>query len=956
MHEPSVAKVGPLLAAATAMDRTQLADDAYDFGARVRAFSRIAEEHAATMGQQELLPLLYAAVHSARMDEASLRLSATEAVAAVLRRVANAPERAAEYAALVGRVALPAVRKGLRAASMHVRRSHVGLLEQMVQLFPDAADLVVLRCPDDEEADFFRNIQHIQMHRRIRALTAARKAAEDGTLGTESMLQLLHPLIAHALFEDAGDGTHNLMAAAIEFVGAMCGRLAWAQYFQVLCRYLHLLKTRRRDERALIKVIVAITGAFSFAKPIEAAEQDALPDVEVADEIVAALTSRVLPPLKGLLTVRKEADESKGASDATVSVRPPVALAMASLLVKLPAETRDRWLPQLISQLAWVLRDRLQSSRDSARAVLGDMARLLGPGHLLAMVRALKGGLTRGYQLHVLGFTAHHILNALEGACPPGSLDEVVDELVPVFIDDIFGTTAEEKEAEGAVSNVMEGRRRVSYDSFALLCAAVSPAAIEQVFAPLRDGMSTSESPRVVNKFQDILRNVSTGLIRNSGFSATATAKLAVQLVTENLALSKQGRTVPGVHSRRPSSVYVQCNVPRTKTPEACFNTNAHLMVELGLWLLNAQLKRSRGGGQAVAKDEDEEGEAATEGGVLAALLDPFLPTLSDCLHSQYNTVLDLGLRTFGQLLQGHAALPSLPSVADHVSKRLFKLMRRTGSSQSALELNQACFRVAAILVRDCPWHAITDNEARVLLSYVLADLTTSGKQNLAFGVLKSIVVRKIMVPEVYDAVDRVAEIMVQAHAGSIRSLARHVLLPFLLDYPLGQKRLARTLNFLVANLDYEHDTGASAATSHALPTVPHPPASLGRARVGARDAALAAAEIPGERAGRVRRAPVCGAGQAADQRLGSWGAPSHRRGAQAARPAGGVPDAGPHARHDGAVAAATRAGAATGRGAVVGAAVRSARTGGGALRRHDGAAHFRGGVRHGRRLDHDWG
>ena len=42
------------------------------------------------------------------------------------------------------------------------------------------------------------------MHRRIRAMTAARKAAEDGTLGTESMLQLLHPLIAHALFEDAG--------------------------------------------------------------------------------------------------------------------------------------------------------------------------------------------------------------------------------------------------------------------------------------------------------------------------------------------------------------------------------------------------------------------------------------------------------------------------------------------------------------------------------------------------------------------------------------------------------------------------------------------------------------------------------------------------------------------------------------------------------------------------------
>ena len=113
---------------------------------------------------------------------------------------------------------------------------------------------------------------------------------------------------------------------------------------------------------------------------------------------------------------------------------------------------------------------------------------------------------------------------------------------------------------------------------------------------------------------------------------------------------------------------------------------------------------------------------------------------LVDCLHSQHNRVIENALRVLALMLKFGEALPLTCAALPQIATRVFKLMRRAGSSQAALELNQACFKVAAVLVRDCPWYAMNENQIRVLLSYVQSDLQTSGKQNLAFGVLKAII------------------------------------------------------------------------------------------------------------------------------------------------------------------------------------------------------------------------
>lgn len=64
-----------------------------------------------------------------------------------------------------------------------------------------------------------------------------------------------------------------------------------------------------------------------------------------------------------------------------------VALAIVHLLHKMPTRVLDSKLPQLLTKLTGVLRDRLESARDGARNCLGDIAVVLGARYVPVIVR-----------------------------------------------------------------------------------------------------------------------------------------------------------------------------------------------------------------------------------------------------------------------------------------------------------------------------------------------------------------------------------------------------------------------------------------------------------------------------------------------------------------------------------------------------------------------------------------
>jgi len=67
---------------------------------------------------------------------------------------------------------------------------------------------------------------------------------------------------------------------------------------------------------------------------------------------------------------------------------------------------------------------------------------------------------------------------------------------------------------------------------------------------------------------------------------------------------------------------------------------------------------------------------------------------------------------------------------------------------------------------------------------------------------------RKFVAPEIYDLMDKVAEMLVTNQSTNVRDVCRSIYLQFLLDYPQGRGRLKTSLTFLVKNLSYQYDSG----------------------------------------------------------------------------------------------------------------------------------------------------
>lgn len=83
---------------------------------------------------------------------------------------------------------------------------------------------------------------------------------------------------------------------------------------------------------------------------------------------------------------------------------------------------------------------------------------------------------------------------------------------------------------------------------------------------------------------------------------------------------------------------------------------------------------------------------------------------------------------------------------------------------------------------------------------------------------------RKLVVPEVYDVMRQVQQLMIRSQAAPVRHACSSVFLQFLLDYPVGERRLEQHIQFIITNLSYEHETGREAAIDmlKVCLTIPH--------------------------------------------------------------------------------------------------------------------------------------
>lgn len=116
-----------------------------------------------------------------------------------------------------------------------------------------------------------------------------------------------------------------------------------------------------------------------------------------------------------------------------------------------------------------------------------------------------------------------------------------------------------------------------------------------------------------------------------------------------------------------------------------------------------------------------------------------------------------------------------------------------------------------AIIVRDVKYYSIDTEQLNTLLVYAEQDLHDFERQATAFGLLKAIISRKLIVPEIHEVMKKVSELSITSEMPHIRLQCRQVFHQFLMDYPLG-KKLEKHLSFYMTQLNYELQPGRESA------------------------------------------------------------------------------------------------------------------------------------------------
>lgn len=99
---------------------------------------------------------------------------------------------------------------------------------------------------------------------------------------------------------------------------------------------------------------------------------------------------------------------------------------------------------------------------------------------------------------------------------------------------------------------------------------------------------------------------------------------------------------------------------------------------------------------------------------------------------------------------------------------------------------------------------AIPEPALAYLLERIKPDIEEPERYNTTFSFVRAVIGRAILIPEVYDVMDKVAAVMVTNQTKTTRDVCRSTYLEFITEYPQGKQRIKQQFKFLVDNLQYK--------------------------------------------------------------------------------------------------------------------------------------------------------
>lgn len=794
-RQPAVSEVAQICVDLNSYVEERL--DEPDYDRRLAAFNAVSRRDT-PLTLQQWTPVLHNMVYFLSQDEefGILCSNSVDGLCKFINASAQhwGSDAQAAYTEVLSEVVMPAIQAGVREESETVRRETVRLLAHLVETMNEWApvsDMSILApsVKEDSNKAFFANILTPSVSKQLQAVQLLASVNERNEINSKNISQIFLPLLEHFIWGRAGSDDHGLGAQAAAAIASLAGSLEWSQYRAVLRRYISYLASKPELHKQVIRLLDKVVEAIASSVELNSAgamevDGDAGSPVVSKRRLAKTLPSQdkmseefiggFMPPLLEHLHHKDEE---------TVSARVPVAVILVKLLRLLPDHILATHLPSVLTDICHILRSKSWESREMSRGTLAKIACILGPPSFGFILKELRGALKSGTQLHVLSYTMHTILLAVIPEFQQGDLDYCLESMVAVIMDDVFGVTGQEKDAEGYTSQTKEVKSSKSQDSMELIASTASITQLVELVKPLQALLLEKLDLRMVRKTDELLNRVASGLQKNPAAESRDTLVFCYEVVQEVYNSRKPGAEVK--IDPRLRRYLVQKGAKREDRGAASKHT--YKLVRFAIDILRSVLRKH---------------ETLRTSSNLKA----FLPILGDAILAGEEEVKTAAFKLLTVLVRVPSKTSELNDLYKVASKDSIKCIAQSISTTT--DLAQTALKLLAVILRDRREVVVKDAAIDTLLAKLKDDLTEPLYRHVTFNFLRSVLDRKFETAVVYDTLDYVGTVMITNDDKDTRDLARGAFFQFLREYPQKKSRWAKQVEFILANLQYPREGG----------------------------------------------------------------------------------------------------------------------------------------------------
>ncbi|XP_074595747.1 small subunit processome component 20 homolog [Brevipalpus obovatus] len=719
------------------------------------------------------------------------------------------------------------VKSGLVQPNERARHEFITVLTYLVQYGKDKNNLLKqlsqLSNEDNSDRDFWINITHIQIPRRIGALEGLSKNQQLLCGFTPQLLQdFLLPIAIQFIIDLRPTQYRASIDKAVHLIGSISRNLPWSHYEKLLRSYLKKTVVETENHKTNVRILCSILNNFNFDLKNSSRKNDdskirldclsggasfqlKIMDPVSASRIHGSIVSDILPKLHSCLHKLSysdyEYDIIRGEFNPEDQIhRIPMATAMVKLLFSIPMSRQDldSNIRKIFLRLGHFLKSRMDSIRETSRQTLCKIMAIIGPKYLMTLIEELKPIMNRGFRLHVLTFTLYIIVEHMSSSMKSGDLDQSASSLIDIYHKELFTDSAEEKKVAKITSKCKEAKTMKSYAIYRFIGKFISDQTLIKSIIPLKQILDSASTPKVMKKVSICMQKFFLGLIDNSGLTHKHMLKFILDVLEDKIPLLQASKAKSSKKEKIKRTKDCRLFEPEKKRKRAAKSnpiSNVFVLFENCLKLLLSMFKKGR-----IAKDADGDQN-----------LDKFVPILINSLQSRHAKVSATAIRCINQIVLKFPHLEGFLKQSDIIKVNLMLLLSEFighGSNTSeSVELITMCFKCLSAMIKFIDRITLTKDQLEELLLYVDSDMTDRNRQSTAFSILKAIIGKKMESPLLKDIMQKLTLIMLQSDNDHVRQECRLIWARYLLNFPLASQ-FANHVHFFTRQLEYPREIG----------------------------------------------------------------------------------------------------------------------------------------------------